>query len=194
MGGIAKHEKMLSFCKHSEHTSPKRASILKASFWGTALRRDVRRELLYTSCSAGSMGCFAFRPCFLHENGSQTLLIPSQFLAAVFGGERCAVRKGDITPLPASRNKRYNTLDLASKIVCQGDAVPIGFPCHETARFLWILPHRKSQSIPIVLRPSLPKGEFPLWTPHVRGTLFPFNPLANETNPVSLDASLKKMI
>ena len=43
-----------------------------------------------------------------------------------------------------------------------------------------------------MLRPSLPKGEFPLWTPHVRGTLFPFNPLANETNPVSLDASLKE--
>ena len=29
-----------------------------------------------------------------------------------------------ITPLPASRNKRYNTLDLASKIVCQRQASP----------------------------------------------------------------------
>ena len=63
----------------------KRACILKASFWETALRRDVRRELLYTSCSAGSAGCISFRPCFLHENSSQTLLIHSQFLAAVFG-------------------------------------------------------------------------------------------------------------
>ncbi len=32
-----------------------------------------------------------------------------------------------------------------------------------------------------MLRPSLPKGELPLWTPYVRGTLFPLNPLANET-------------
>ena len=48
-------------------------------------------------------------------------------------------------------------------------------------RFLWILPHREDRSIPIVLRPSLPKGELPLWTPYVRGTLFPLNPLANET-------------
>ena len=44
-----------------------------------------------------------------------------------------------------------------------------------------MLPHRESRSIPIVLRPSLPKGELPLWTPYVRGTLFPLNPLANET-------------
>lgn len=36
--------------------------------------------------------------------------------------------------------KRYNSLDLAGKVVCHGDAVPFGFPRHETDRFLWILP------------------------------------------------------
>ena len=30
-------------------------------------------------------------------------------------------------PLPAP-SQRYNTLDFASKVVCQGDAVPVGFP------------------------------------------------------------------
>ena len=29
---------------------------------------------------------------------------------------------------PVSRGCRYNTLYFASKVVCQGDAVPIGFP------------------------------------------------------------------
>ena len=41
-------------------------------------------------------------------------------------------------------------------------------------RFLWIHPAG---------------GELPLWTPYVRGTLFPLKPLAKKANPVSLDAS-----
>jgi len=36
--------------------------------------------------------------------------------------------------------KRYNTLDLAGKVVCHGDAVPIGFPRHETAGFFGFFP------------------------------------------------------
>ena len=83
-------------------------------------------------------------------------------------------------PFAAPCRRRYNTLDLASKIVCQGSAAPFGYPRHETARFLWILPHRESRSIPIVPRPSLPKGELPLWTPRVRGTLFPLISLATK--------------
>ena len=78
---------------------------------------------------------------------------------------RCPVA----SPLRRLRRRRYNTLDLASKIVCQGRLCPHWIPCHETARFLWILPHRESRSIPIVLRPSLPKGELPLWTPLTKG-------------------------
>ena len=40
----------------------------------------------------------------------------------------CPILSGKTSrPLPAP-SQRYNTLDFASKVVCQGDAVPIGFP------------------------------------------------------------------
>ena len=40
----------------------------------------------------------------------------------------CPIRSGKTSrPLPAP-SQRYNTLDFASKVVCQGDAVPVGFP------------------------------------------------------------------
>ena len=70
---------VLSFCYHFSVAAYEHACNLKA----LSLRRDGD---LYTSCSAGSAGCISFRPRFLYENSSQTLLIPSQFLAAVFGG------------------------------------------------------------------------------------------------------------
>ena len=43
---------------------------------------------------------------------------PFSVLAAVSAGQRWAVHKAT-SPLCRPRNKRYNTLDLASKIVCQ---------------------------------------------------------------------------
>ena len=40
----------------------------------------------------------------------------------------CPILSGKTSrPLPAP-SQRYNTLDFASKVVCQGDAVPVGFP------------------------------------------------------------------
>ena len=40
----------------------------------------------------------------------------------------CPIPSGKTSrPLPAP-SQRYNTLDFASKVVCQGDAVPVGFP------------------------------------------------------------------
>ena len=40
----------------------------------------------------------------------------------------CPIHSGKTSrPLPAP-SQRYNTLDFASKVVCQGDAVPVGFP------------------------------------------------------------------
>ena len=65
---------------------------------------------------------------------------------------------------PTSR-RRYNTLDLASKIVCQGrPCPPLDTPATKP-RFHWMLPA---------------SGELPLWAPFVRGTLFPFNSLATK--------------
>lgn len=43
----------------------------------------------------------------------------------------CPIHSGKTSrPLPAP-SQRYNTLDFASKVVCQGDAVPVGFPATE---------------------------------------------------------------
>ncbi len=49
---------------------------------------------------------------------------PFAVLPAIFGGERAAVPTADSTPFPAQRSKRYNTLDLASKVVRQRRARP----------------------------------------------------------------------
>ena len=51
---------------------------------------------------------------------------PSQYSSGVSAGQRCAVQKVT-SPLCRPRNKRYNTLDLASKIVCQRKASPPSF-------------------------------------------------------------------
>ena len=67
---------------------------------------------------------------------------------------------------------------MQARSCAKGGPAPFGYPRHETQ----------------VSLDASSQRELPLWIPYVRGTLFPFNPLANETNPVSLDASLKKMI
>lgn len=77
-------------------------------------------------------------------------------------------------PFAAPCRRRYNTLDLARQDRVPREALPPLDTPATKPRFLWILPA---------------SGELPLWTPLVRGTLFPLNPLAKGTNPVSLDAS-----
>ncbi len=40
----------------------------------------------------------------------------------------CPIPSGKTGRPPPAPSQRYNTLDFASKVVCQGDAVPVGFP------------------------------------------------------------------
>ena len=60
-----------------------------------------------------------------------TRLPPSAVIAPQFQPAPvffCPILSGKTSrPLPAP-SQRYNTLDFASKVVCQGDAVPVGFP------------------------------------------------------------------
>ncbi len=68
-------------------------------------------------------------------------------------------------PSVAARRRRYNTLDLARQDRVPWEALPPLDTPATKPRFLWILPAC---------------GELPLWTPYVRGTLFPLNPLATK--------------
>ncbi len=57
---------------------------------------------------------------------------------------------------PVSRGRRYNTLYFASKVVCQGDAVPVGFPATKP---------------PVSLDSSGQRERCPLWIPLPTGML-----------------------
>ena len=106
---------MLSICYHFSFAASEHACTLKAF----SLRRDGGFIYLLFRRKHG-MHCIS--PLLPLRKQQPNSAHPFAVLVAVFGGYRCAVRKGDITPLPASRNKRYNTLDPASKIVCQRQA------------------------------------------------------------------------
>ena len=90
---------MLSICYHFSFAASEHACTLKAF----SLRRD---------------GGFIYL-LFRRKHGLHCIspLLPLR-------KQQPNSAQGDITPLPASRNKRYNTLDLASKIVCQRQASP----------------------------------------------------------------------
>ena len=68
----------------------------------------------------------------------------------------CPIHSGKTSrPLPAP-SQRYNTLDFASKVVCQGDAVPVGFPATKP---------------PVSLDSSGQRRHFSLWIPPPTGML-----------------------
>ena len=104
----------------------------------TQKTRDEGREFLYTSCgpaahaflplrsiqahtaSAGQAGFASHKPLCFRPSGLQTPPV----LASPKGP--CAAPPQ--APSVAARRRRYNTLDLASKIVCQGRLCPLWIP------------------------------------------------------------------
>ena len=104
----------------------------------TRATKDGRRGFLYTSCgpaanaflplrsiqahadSAGQAGVASHKPLRFRPSGLQTPPV----LASPKGP--CAAPSQ--APSVAARRRRYNTLDLASKIVCQGRLCPLWIP------------------------------------------------------------------
>ncbi len=61
-----------------------------------------------------------------------------------------------------SRKQRYNTLDFASKIVCQNGLCPFGYPCQGQLRFPFGCLCQHGCSRPYWMTPSQ-RGFRPLW-------------------------------
>ena len=80
-------------------------------------------------------------------------------------------------PFAHAHRPRCNTLHFAGQSRVPREALPPLETPATKPRFHWMLPA---------------SGELPLWTPLVRGTLFPLNPLANETKSVSLNSSFHR--
>ena len=152
-----------------------------------AKTRDGGRELLYTFCSpaahaflplrsiqahadsAGQAGFASHKPLRFRPSGLQ---IPP-VLASPKGP--CAAPSQ--APSVAARRRRYNTLDLASKIVCQGRPCPLWIPLPRNPGFFGFFQ---------------PAGSFPLWTPLAKEAPPPLKSPANETKSVSSDSSSQR--
>ena len=78
---------------------------------------------LYTSCAAGGVCCISFCTQLLHQKPRKFCSCLRRIRSA-FHCENDCCPDGDSTPFRSERRKRYNSLDLASKVVRQRRARP----------------------------------------------------------------------
>ena len=163
---------------------------------------NVGREFLYTSCglaahaflplrsiqahaaSAGQAGFASHKPLRFRPIGLQTPPV----LASPKGP--CAAPSQ--APSVAARRRRYNTLDLAGKIVCQGRPCPLWIPPprnHPVS--LDSSPQRRPEHPYYAPAFSAQRGASPLDTLCKRNAV-PLKSSCQRNRPVSLDASLKE--
>ena len=112
-------------------------------------------------------------------------VFPGQSSCQGCSHRKCAVFP-ERPPFSVSGHRRYNTLDLASKIVCHGNAVPIGCPCQRGSPFGFPTASGRRQTVSHTL--------FPLPASRQRGAhpLFEISPLSCAASNRSCSASLKE--
>ena len=132
---------------------------------------NVGREFLYTSCGPAA---HAFLP--LRSTQARTSFVgqvgfashkPLRFRpSSLQTPPALALPKGPCAAPPqapsvASRRRRYNTLDLASKIVCQGRPCPLWIPPPRNPGFFGFFPTEKTGAFQSCSGLLCPKGSFP---------------------------------
>ena len=163
---------------------------------------NVGREFLYTSCGPAA---HAFLP--LRSTQARTSFVgqvdfashkPLRFRpSSLQTPPALASPKGPYAAPPqapsvASRRRRYNTLDLAGKIVCQGRPCPLWIPPPRNRPVsLDASPQRKPEHPNCAPAFSAQRGASPLDTLCKRNAV-PLKSSCQRNRPVSLDASLKE--
>ena len=144
------------------------------------------RGLIYTSASFSGQSDFVSQKFCICVNTVVTKSACPTAAEKRLSASICLCRRCRSQPLSSvSGRKRYNTLDFASKIVCQVELRPLWIPLPRATLF----PFGYPMPIGMLLAPiwmTQSQGDFPLWTPRLsmqwRSILLPHDRYAPARN------------